>query len=961
MSISGYVHPQHQLHQFLENREAGATQVLNPLIIGPQYLLSRHGKETVPLFAFAAASDDQLLPFNYSNSAGVSTALPSGYIPDLTFTRVFGTDLEALMSNILSGDADTVTVRSAAESNVLVMGNSKVFAGTGTKATKLVGRSVAVGDIAIVSDGTKSYKRVVTALRGSDVAATFGQNGAHTDTLVGSGPYNPATLGASVAACTSAPAGMDTGTVLTVNNPDDFKGTLAGAYFENAMGDEFTLTVTVGGAVTVAAVAVTSRSGLYSGTLTSTNSSGDFLFTDGTTDGTTMAGLIVKLESTVTGASLVVGQVFKFTCKSVYTQLTNTNTTGQVIVDLKSGVTAYQGAVDTTIIIEVITGTFHATTPTATGAVVRVTDTAGLYGSTDVTVTDGTAFDLGTSGLQFEFQVALTSPPQNGVRKGDVYFVHCEAASESTVAFNKVVLDGPAVDTTTFLTFTTAVNVDFRLKYTGEILATDAADDVAWTAASGGVTIQEGLSLFVTGRTAGSEWCPFVTDIGTLALYHRALVPPVTGEGLVVVTSPDDVTALLGISDIDNDLAFGASEMIRATGGLVTAYVLRTAGITLADFQAALKKVENTRQVYALAPMTENFEVALALASHCSSLSGPTKKRFRRCYIGTDSPGAYAALAEYDDDVIHCTIGDYAGSNKLVTITTAGVDLTTLDLDAGDFVRLPVLEEDHVFVTVLSPTELILETGRSMPIGVAAVCEIWRSDTPESQADFVRNRSRALSNRRAANVWVENGKREIDGVLTVIPNRFNAAHVVGLRCALLPQQGLSRTEVSSISDAASMFLRYTSEQLDEIAADGTFIITQDAESGAIFIRHQLTTETDEGALAWEDNVGVIVDFISFKVDAIVEKYIGKRNVTQQTLIDMRNELADMLNAETQTDYGLDIGPALIRYENLSIIPNATLKDRVKILMKLIIPLPFNLGETYITADQDVNLGAVPVT
>mgnify|MGYP001557956192 CR=1 FL=1 len=55
-----------------------------------------------------------------------------------------------------------------------------------------------------------------------------------------------------------------------------------------------------------------------------------------------------------------------------------------------------------------------------------------------------------------------------------------------------------------------------------------------------------------------------------------------------------------------------------------------------------------------------------------------------------------------------------------------------------------------------------------------------------------------------------------------------------------------------------MYLKYRQTDLDNIAAHGTFIITQSSNTGAVFIRHQLTTETSKGSLYYEDNAGAII-------------------------------------------------------------------------------------------------------
>lgn len=953
MPIPNYTHPQTRLFQFLQTLNAATGQILYPLIVGPQYLLSRYGVEDTPLIDFAAASADQLIPFERSVD-GVSTALTSSQVADLDFTRLFGKALEATLATFAYDGTPHFTVVGPLETSVIEI-SANTLSG-GTLATALRGRAVAVGDIVYVTTGGKTYRRKVVGLRGTTIAADFGADSPGSNGKAGGSDYNPATRASSVVANLAVPTGMSLDDSIVVTNPDDFQGTVLGALYANSLGEEFTLTVTTAGDTSTAVVTVTSKSGLYSGTIASVDDTGDYQFTGGA--GVT-GGLIITLIGAEVGAALVLGDVYKFSVKTPYTRLTDTLSTGQVVVSLKSGATAYAHDKNTTYIVEVITGTYNNASPTATGAVVRITDSSAIDATAEVNVTDNTLFDLGTSDLQMKFHLASNGTiPQGGLRKGDVYFVNCVAETESATEFNKAVLDGPAVDSTTFTDYAVGVAVEFRVDFTGEIKVTDAADEVAWTASSSGVTVQEGLSLYVDARSANYKWCPFVDSIGELALYFRALVQPASTEGRIVISDVADIPSLLGTIDLDNDVAYGAYEALRGGPGLISVAVLRTRGTALEDFTTALTKVENTKLVYAIAPMTQDFEIASLVATHASNMSGPTRKHFRRCYIGIDSPGEYSVLTSVNSSPVTCTVGDYGGENLLVTIITEGVDLTTLGLVEGDLVKFPVLDVEYPFASLLSETELLLSSGPATPISPAATVELWKADSAQSQGAYVRARARTLANRRASVIWTENGTKLIGDNVRIIPNRYQAAHIAGLRCAMLPQQGQTRTDVTSISDAPAMYTRYTNDDLDAIAADGVWIITQQSEGGPCFTRHQLTTGIAGGALAYEDNVGVIVDFLSFATDTIVDGYIGKFNVTTATLIDMRNALADLFNGLTQTDYGEDAGPMLVRFESLKIIPDRVLKDRVKILVTWIVPLPFNQGDVYVNVDQDVTLPSV---
>jgi hypothetical protein len=154
-----------------------------------------------------------------------------------------------------------------------------------------------------------------------------------------------------------------------------------------------------------------------------------------------------------------------------------------------------------------------------------------------------------------------------------------------------------------------------------------------------------------------------------------------------------------------------------------------------------------------------------------------------------------------------------------------------------------------------------------------------------------------------------------------------------------------------------MFAKYSQEDLDLIAANGSFIITQEYEDGPRFIRHQLTTKSDLGNLYYEDSVGVNIDEISFAVKGRLRPYIGRRNVNPQTISEIFNDMYGLL-ADYTTDpgFGNSIGPALIGFTDLVIGINEVYKDRIDVSAKLEVPLPLNVIDATLHATASFNEG-----
>ncbi len=928
--IPNYIKPQLTIEQLLAVLPDSTTSRLNSIVIGPQYLLSRYGKEEfVPNQSFDASG--MTFDYQYYNSNDVLTDLGDDHTVDVDSVKIHGVGLEAGLADFPAGD-DLFYIESTAAANVIRLDTDFVKAAdAGDLHASFRSRDVAVGDIVYTSEtdnnnDATTKRRKVIGFKGVTIAATQGNP---TNSA-----YNPVTDAVADATSTvTAPAGwtLATSGTLSVN-------VRGGSTLSTKLGEEFTLTVRTGGAPGVATVDISSKSGDYTAQDVATaDDGGDYEITD-----SELAGLTVTLSHA--SAELEQGQVFTFRAYEGYTRLANT--THMVVAG------TYTGKKDTTYIVTVKTGT---TGDTATGAVLTITDSAGIDTPSEVTIANNVAFDIGTFGVTLKFDIDSGSTvTQKGLRAGDVYSVTCTAETESSVNYDRVILSGPAVDTTVFVNPATAIRVQFRKEFTGAIASTYAADDEAWVATEDNVEIDAGMALYVAERSNSYKWVNFVDGVGKVYLSYRALVPAPASEDKISIDSISDITDELGVIDMDNELAFGANEMLSGSQGK-RIFALRTAGTTLADFTNALKKIESTDGVYAITPLTSTLEIQQAVASHCESMSAKTKKNFRRCYVGTDSPGEYAVLSLKSDDTTYtATISDYGGKNVLLT-TEDDTDFEVLGLETGDLVKLTATSDQYEISSILSPKEIILKKGPNSPVAPAVPFQLWRANTSSSQVDYIQQRSLALGSRRAVNVWCEKGTRILNGISTIIPNRFVACEIAGLRCSILPQQGLTYTEIKSITDAASMYVKYNDDDLDEIASAGTFIITQEAESGSIYIRHQLTTKSSGGSLYYEDSVGVNLDNISFKVKDKMRGYIGKKNVTTKTILEARNDVTGILQAETVVPPNASYSPALNGYTDLSVKAHATLKDRVEIYARLLMPLPLNNMDVVLEADVDLSL------
>tara|TARA_R110002110_G_scaffold49550_4_gene147120 strand:- start:1385 stop:4234 length:2850 start_codon:yes stop_codon:yes gene_type:complete len=935
-----YVRPQDTITQILQQTAARAESRRNPIIIGPQYNLylndGRDLDSAKLTFNVAGATDNP-----YQTGSGVDLDL-GRETPLSTEAELYGEDLEALVADFTSAavevDTSDVTWRS-------IRAASDLVAGVGTLNSVLDGRSVRLGDTIESTwddgSGTGTYtgttRRNVVGLLGevtvASAAGTLDKEEAPTNAVDG--------VAASFLLTSSTTAGY---TISGFSVADDqFLREGGKTYVDSSgdirLGDELLLTVTTAGNNTTAAVTIVSQATGTTATGEVSDSGGTGLFEFDLT----AAGYGASDTLTIAHSSnLALGDTIRV---RLFAAFTPPALTSELTV---AGL--FTGEVNLRYVIEIFT-----LDGDGLNGAVKIYDTTGVESTTTNSDPDSGSVPLGVLGLTF------TLDDDDGYYVGQKFYVDAEAATVSTTAFSGVVLDGPAVPANTMTSYpaTTLTDVKVYQRYTGVLDSSNrvgaAGSALTATAIDWDYATALGLNEVATGRTTPGL-SAFADAKGKVFLSYKAVELPTATESIIELDSLTKIADELGESGAENWLGRGAIEAFKGNQNQVV-YALRTGGDSVEDFAAALIKIRTTDQVYALVPMTDLPAVQVAVKDHCEAQSDKFTKNFRRCYVATDSPGAYEHWGLLPG-------GGYRTAelaSSIVTLDSAYTDdwKFTAD-DVGATVTVQSLGLTFEILEVLADSEVLTDAAVGLNTGgVASGIIVTRPDTPSATASFVRGRSTSLASRRCVNVWCHNPTVDTDGTSTVLPNKFVAAEIAGLRCALLPQQGLTLTELLSVEAAPGMYATFTPEILDDIAADGTLVVSQEVAGGDIFIRHQLTTLVENGgALAYEDNVGVIVDEFAFAEKDAFRKYIGRRNATPDTISEIDDALKSIASDFTEAELvNADIGPPILAFFDekgkegeVTVRQDGDLADTLLTYVKLRVPLPLNGINHYIDVE-----------
>lgn len=462
-----------------------------------------------------------------------------------------------------------------------------------------------------------------------------------------------------------------------------------------------------------------------------------------------------------------------------------------------------------------------------------------------------------------------------------------------------------------------------------------------WTHADDSTTITISTALKIDGMT-------LLQGAGTLYPEFRVLkYVKDEDEDIFEITTVSDIQNNFGTIDILNDLAYGCYCALRGSAGRAI-YAIRTAGVDEAAFEKAMKKTEFDSSVYSFAPLTSDPDVADVVVKYNEDMSAPDVKMWRRTLVGVDNPGEYV-LAEVGNDakIIKGTVAKGSVANTgTITITSGNVNLKAVALEnsyipvrPGDKIIAGATEYTVVGTTSETVAEIYAEGG--VTAATDAAVKIVKADSVANTIQYVGAMAHKYSSRRASVVFCDGGTTIEDDRVVVVPNRFLAAEIAGISSAVVPQQSITHTVIQGINKASHMYSRYTTAQLDDIASQGVLIITQDTKGTDCYIRHQLTTEMDKGNLYFEESCTRNLDNISYALADIVNKYIGKANVTTSALRAIKIDITAALNEFTQNATDDMVGPSLVDWDTLEVYQDPKFNDRVIINVNLYLPLPLN--------------------
>jgi hypothetical protein len=695
----------------------------------------------------------------------------------------------------------------------------------------------------------------------------------------------------------------------------------------NILSDVYTATVQVGGDVSAVKFSIKSQNGAfpireYVGLTDSFLTVDDYNNND------------VGIDFDGSTGTFTVGAVWTLTVQADVTQV-NPTASGE-----------YTGALDMTYKLLVERGgAFYDGTNASTCARVLITSSQ-VDTSTLVLPQEGETFDVGSFGVMAEFSAGSNN---GGLITGDTYYIPVKASKPGAVTI---------VEFAENLSEATLGQEDITL--TAKLFLAQSSiqvpevrdivtDERNWSQEDAYITVKAGITSYDSAILVGGTPARLPVAAAKLFVEHRDLLQDYV-TAIDSVRNLADVATKLGTVHPDNPLAQGVYDAVLNAANQAV-YFIGVGTNDLAGYTEAIKISEKSEKVYSFVPMTFDRQIQDAVTAHVNAYSTPEVGRWRIAWLAVEDVKTSVIYDLQEDGTSYtCTITDdpmVSGvQNRLVTIN--GAKFLEDGVRPNDSLRVnhrlnadgKLIYDEYVVDHVRTNTTLVLTKNLSAPITQPTKCEVIRNFTKSERASNIAAVGGGYNNRRVRVVFPDTFKYG----KTVKQGYFAAAGLAGLRSGVVPHQGLTNSEYLGADDLSKVVLEFTQDDLDTMAAQGVWLITQEVIGATPYVRHQLTT--DESSLnTSEDSITTNVDSLSYALKNTLKPFVGRYNVNIENLTVVRSAVIQELTYRATSTYTARAGNQLVSFnpkdDIIRLEQNSTFKDRIDAEVRLNVPYPMN--------------------
>lgn len=673
----------------------------------------------------------------------------------------------------------------------------------------------------------------------------------------------------------------------------------------------------------------------------------------------------VSAENEISASNFVVGQKWRVVVAQAYTAVVaetvpidtdNLDEAGNILGE-------YTGLKNDTYVVECTKGGLWAARPEITVRTVKGLDYSG---PTEVTATSyDDAIAIGSSGVRIKFDGTPT-----GLRKGDKWYVPVTATAAGPV--RRLILrdDLPSV-------MRTAEELDLKLFIKDDIQVSQNrvgfAPEVNYTMEETQICVKEGIIAYHPEWTAAGAEQPLEVRGGTLYVEYREWLAELADQ-VNAINNTGDLDVIKGQLDPDNPLKWGVYKALANSNGTAVKYTAvaepdlydgdgKKVGVNLDGWAEVLERLKGRDDFYNLVPLTFNRQVQNLWAAQTVSESNEFANNWKASFVALQSRptvmvvGEGAAIGGVSGNVIGEAVlavleDDPDATNTQYTrlrVPTGSGYFITNNVRPGDVVRYLYTvdgfgeEQYQEFVVdeVLSENTLRLYSGADAAVTVPQRFEIYHNNNRNEIADDVATQAAAFGSRRVVAVWPD----QVGEGGTMQPGYYLAAALAGLASGVVPQQGLTNVEVAGFDDYTRSYKYFNETQLNRMAEAGVWIVTEDRD-GTPHTRHALTTDNLD-LNRREEMIRRNVDSMSYLFLRRLRPYIGRTNATPAMITILRNQLTVLIGSLRTNGATDEIGSQLIDGTIRVLRIHPLLKDRIEVVLDLVVPAPLNNIELHL--------------
>jgi hypothetical protein len=582
----------------------------------------------------------------------------------------------------------------------------------------------------------------------------------------------------------------------------------------------------------------------------------------------------------------------------------------------------------------------------------------------------GDFFPIGSHGVAVAFSKATSSSSSSSssgmndtavttLRKGDKWYIKVVSGKAGPV--NKLILrdDMPA-------DMRAATTLDMKLFIKSDIQITENrtgfAPLVNYEQEETQIVVKAGAIAYHPEWTLAGAPQPLPVTAGTLYVQYREWLSELCDE-VNSISSVADLDQIRGQLDPDNPLKWGVYKALSNTTGTVVKYTAVCEPDDLDSWVQVLERIAGRDDLYNLVPLTFDTRIHNLFAAHIGNESNEIANNWKAGFFALQSRtskmlvGEGAPIAGVSGNVIAepvlATVSDDVSATgdqyTLLQVPNGVGYFITNDVQPGDLVRYSYAVDgfgatkysEYVVDEVLSESSLRLYSGTDVAITTPQRVEIWHNMNRNEMADDIAERAGALSNRRVCAVWPD----QVGSAGTLQPGYFLAAALAGLASSVVPHQGLTNVEVAGFDDFTRSYKMFNETQLNRMAAAGVWIVTEDRD-GTPYSRHALTTDNLD-LNRREEMIRRNVDSISYLFLRRLRPYIGRTNATPLMVNFLRSRVGEIFDFLKGNGYTQELGSQLIDGTIRVLRVHPLLKDRIEIVLDLVVPAPLNNIELHL--------------